>query len=65
MNGEYGAMTVRGAQGAFPNGSYPFGSYRKVLREMKHFTAVRLVPAASSLGGSSCMMLCWCALSVC
>ena len=40
MNGEYGTMTVRGAQGAFPNGTYPFGSYRKVVREMKHFTAV-------------------------
>jgi len=38
-NGEYGAYIVRGAQGALFNGTYPHGEYRKVLREMKHFTA--------------------------
>jgi beta-D-xylosidase 4 len=42
--GEYGVQITLGAQGALPNGTYPFDTadgrtYRKVLREMKHFTA--------------------------
>ena len=43
VNGEYGLHVVRGAQGAYPNGTYPHGAYRKVLREMKHFAAYSVV----------------------
>ena len=39
LQGEYGAQVVMGGQGAHPNGSYPFGEYRKAVHEMKHFTA--------------------------
>ena len=39
LQGEYGSSVVLGGQGAHPNGTYPYGEYRKVIHEMKHFTA--------------------------
>jgi beta-D-xylosidase 4 len=39
LEGEFGAQMVLGGQGAMPNGSYPFGEYRKAIHEMKHFVA--------------------------
>lgn len=41
---------MRGAQGALLNGTYPHGSYRKVLREMKHFTAYSVEQGRNSAG---------------
>ena len=34
MNAEYGVQMVRGGQGAMPDGSYPFGEYRKAIHEV-------------------------------
>ena len=48
MNGEYGVHLVRGAQGAWPNGTYPYGAYRKVIREMKHFSMYSLEAGRNS-----------------
>ena len=36
--GEYGAYMVLGGQGASADGKYEFGSMRKTICEMKHFT---------------------------
>ena len=38
LHGEYGTQVVAGGQGALPNGTYPYGEYRKAVHEMKHFT---------------------------
>ena len=52
LQGEYGAAVVRGGQGAHPNGTYPFGEYRKAIHEMKHFTMYSVENGRNQRGDS-------------
>ena len=50
VQGEYGAAVVRAGQGAFPNGTYPHGEYRKAIHEVKHVAAYSVEDGRNSRG---------------